>query len=87
MRYIFCFLLLFICGCPPKPVVILESEFFPVRVCDANGAPFDRMSILDLIDMESWNEVKITPVKKHTKELTHYLVTPRGIDKLRPKAE
>lgn len=86
MRYVLC-LLLIIAGCPaPKPVTILESEYFPVKV-EVNGVPFDKMSILDTIAMDDWSQVKITPVRKGTKDFTHYLVTPRAIDKLRPKVK
>jgi hypothetical protein len=82
-------LLLFIIGCSsPRPVTILESEHFPVKV-EVNGVPFDRLSILDIMDMNDWSQVKITPVRKNDKntEMTHWMITPRAIDKLRPKAE
>lgn len=103
MKHTVCLLLLFVCGCSqwltkPKPETLLESEYFPVQVMvkiNGKNVPFDRLSMLDIIDMNDWSQVTITPVRKkdviyddgNPKGATHYLVTPRGVDKLRPKSE
>ncbi len=81
---LWCFFLA-LSGCQTrKPETLLESSFFPVRA-EVNGVPFDELSILDIIEMEDFNDVKITPVRKKSKKHTHYLVTSRAIEKLRPK--
>jgi hypothetical protein len=91
---IFC--LIFFAGCQTTTTVskvdtattLLETEFFPVAV-EVNGVSFDTMSVVDLIKLDDWSEIKITPVRKNQtgSKATHYLITPRAIDKLRPKAE
>ncbi len=79
------------CGCSflkPEPVTLLETEYFPVKVT-CKGVPFNLMSINDLMKMNDFNDVIITSARKGTTEtatdFTHYLITPRAIDKLRPK--
>ena len=89
MKKIICIVILFLVGCAfspksPSVVTILESEHFPVRV-EKDGGPFDTMSILDLIALKDFNEITITPVRKGDKTFTHYLVTQRALEKLRPK--
>ena len=72
-------------GCiTTKPGTLLESEYFPVRA-EVDGIGIDKMSLLDWIAMDDFNDVKITPVRKGSSEHTHYLVTSRAIEKLRPK--
>jgi hypothetical protein len=88
--------LIFFAGCQTTTTVskvdtattLLETEFFPVAV-EVNGVSFDTMSVVDLIKLDDWSEIKITPVRKNQtgSKATHYLITPRAIDKLRPKAE
>ncbi len=91
MRYAVCLSLLIFCGCSylkPKPETLLETEYFPVKVT-CNGVPLNLMSINDLMKMTDFNDVIITSSRKGTTEtatdFTHYLITPRAIDRLRPK--
>ena len=60
-------LMLFLIGCTsserPKVIGILETEYFPVKA-EVDGVPFNKLSVNDLIKLEDFNQVKITPTQK-----------------------